>query len=329
MNNKNSHININTMTNHHQSGMSLIELMISMVIGLFLLAGVVTNFISTGNSDRTRDAVSEMDANASAAFSFLRTVIGHAGYTRVENIRLDKAFYTESDGAEIENPICRDGSNNITWTDTIDQPTKDLEDRDQLTVISLADNPCKPGLASCANAVDRNPAAMVYTDCTGGGAYLDSGNSRVVSCSTDPIKGMHNPTEAKIYSTFTLLRYENSPDDRVLSCQGSRGGKQPIVNDVEAIQYLYGVTDDDGNTYYRKADQVEDDDQWGMVTSVQVGLLMRSSQQYLLPEPSTKKEYHLLKRIVKIDDKDLRRIFRVYTTTINIENLNKAPLRSS
>lgn len=127
----------NTMGNHHQSGsgVSLVELMISMVVGLFLLAGVVTNFIGTKDADRTRDAVSEMDANASAAFSILRPVIAHAGYP-----------------------------------------------------------------------------------------------------------------------------------------------------------------------------------------------LMRSSQQYLLKTPSTKKEYYLLKNKVEISSSDLSRLFRIYTTTINLENLNKAPL---
>ena len=324
MNNKKLHTYSNTMGNHYQSGVTLIELMISMVVGLFLLAGVVTNFINTKESDKTRDAVSEMDANANAAFSILRPVIAHAGYPSLENVRLEKAFYTESDGT-VENSTCRDGSNKIVWTETVDEPTKDLANRDQLTVVSLADNPCRKGLASCANTADRNPAAMVYTDCTGGGADLDSGNIRVVSCSTDPEKGMQDPTEARIYSTITLLRYPG-PNDRILSCQGSRGGKQPIVDNVEAIQYLYGVTNTTGNTYYRRADQVEDDDQWGLVTSVQVGLLMRSSQQYLLKTPSTKKEYYLLKRKVEISSSDLRRLFRVYTTTINLENLNKTPL---
>jgi len=328
MNNKSLHT-VNHMTgNHHQSGLSLVELMISMVVGLFLLAGVVTNFISTTDTDRTRQAVSEMDANASAAFNLLRPVISHAGYPSIENVRLEKPFYTVIDGT-VENSTCRDGSNKITWTDTINQPTKDLANRDQLTVISLADNPCKAGLASCANAADRNPAALVFTDCTGGGADLDSGNSRVVSCSTDPVKGMQDPTKAKIYNTFTLLRNNSSDDDRVLSCQGSRGGKQPMVDNVEAIQYLYGVTDDTGNTYYRSANQVESEGQWGMVSSVQVGLLMRSSEQYLLKKPSTKNAYNLLKRKVDIADRDLRRLFRVYTTTINLENLNKAPLEGS
>ena len=35
-----------------------------MVVGLFLLAGVVTNFIGTKDADVKRDAVGEMDANA-------------------------------------------------------------------------------------------------------------------------------------------------------------------------------------------------------------------------------------------------------------------------
>ena len=325
MNNKKLHTYSNTMGNHYQSGVTLIELMISMVVGLFLLAGVVSNFIGTKDADRTRDAVSEMDANASAAFSILRPVIAHAGYPSIENVRLDKAFYTKGDGT-VENSTCRDGSNKIVWTETIDEPTKDLADRDQLTVVSLADNPCREGLASCADVADRNPAAMVYTDCTGGGADLDAGKTRVVSCSTDPDKGMLDPTKARIYNTFTLLRNNSSDENRTLYCQGSRGGKQPIVENVEAIQYLYGVTDDTGNTYYRRADQVENDDQWGMVTSVQVGLLMRSSQQYLLKTPSTKKEYYLLKNKVEISSSDLSRLFRIYTTTINLENLNKAPL---
>ena len=41
------------------------------------------------------------------------------------------------------------------------------------------------------------------------------------------------------------------------------------------------------------------------------------------------KEYYLLKRKVEISNSDLSRLFRIYTTTINLENLNKAPLGTS
>lgn len=306
----------------HQSGVSLIELMISMVVGLFLLAGVVTNFISTKTADVKRQAVSEMDANANVAFASLRQAISHAGYTTTNNVRVEKAFYSLSDGA-LENPNCGDGlprdiANSIKENRNA---TRDGGTADRLTVISLSDNPCQQGFAACPNTANMDPSALVYTDCTGGGATRDA---HTVACSTDPLIGMPDPTEARIYSGFRLVR--NGKNARTLYCDGNKGGSQPIVDNVEAIQYLYGVKQDDGQTVYRTANQVENNDQWGLVRSVQVGLLLRSSQQYVLDQKSTKTQYSVLNSKVNIADSDLRRLFRVYTTTINLENLNKGAL---
>ncbi len=299
---------------HFQKGMSLIELMISMVVGLFLLAGVVSNFISTTDNDRVRDAISEMDATANVVFDALRPAIAHAGYGGIDNIRIEKPFYTESDGT-VENSSCG-GADTIVWTETVDGFTQKLGRKDRISVISMADNPCKDGETNCAADADKNPNANVYYDCTGGGS--DTSDTRVVSCSTDTANGgMTDPTKAKIYNTFFLT----TNADRTFSCQGSRGGTQPITDNVEAIKYLYGVTDNNGRTYYRNATKVEDDDQWGMVTSVQVGLLVRSSAQYLLKTASTKKKYYPLKFGITIADNDLKRMFKVYTTTIYLENV--------
>jgi len=304
----------------HQSGLSLIELMISMVVGLFLLAGVVTNFIATTKSDSKREAVSEMDANAVLAFEYLRRTISHAGYPSMENTPMETPFYTVD--RDIPNPdSCGDGSKRDFHTIEKNRRTHDEDtDRDYLMVVSLADNPCVSGATRCdgpSRVADINPAALVYTDCNGGGALRDR---RAVACSTDPDVGMDDSRDAKIYSAFWLKKYHTSPEDRTLYCEGNRGGSQPIVKDVEAIQYLYGVRDAAGNTNYRNATQVESLDQWPMVTSVQVGLLMRSSNQYVLDKPSTKTRYNLLKQNIDIHDRDKRRLFRVYTTTINLEN---------
>ena len=300
--------------------MSLIELMISMVVGLFLLAGVVTNFLSTTDNDRMRDAISEMDSTASVVFDALRPAIAHAGYGGINNIRLEKPFYTESDGSSAENTSCG-GSDKIFWSGEVKKFTKNIGRKDRVSTISMADNPCKAGLTKCPNLADRNPNALVYSDCTGGGA--DADDTRVVSCSTDTENGgMSDPTKAKIYNTFYLT--ENAT--REFSCQGSRGGDEVIAENVEAIKYLYGVTDNTGKTYYRNATDVEDDDQWGMVTSVQVGLLVRSAAPNLLKTPSTKKKYYPLKAEITIADADLSRLFKVYTTTVYLENINKGAL---
>lgn len=306
----------------HQSGLSLIELLISMVVGLFLLAGVVTNFIGTKDADVKRDAVGEMDANATFAFSALRQAISHAGYPSIENINIDNAFYTKNE--VVPNATCRDGSQRDLWSVPANRRTRDSSTKDFLTVVSLADNPCLAGNSSClSGSGNENPAAQVYTDCNGGGATRDA---HTVACSTDPDNGMNDPTQAVIYSSFWLMKNKSSAEDRTLYCGGSRSEPQPIVNNVEAIQYLYGVTNAAGRTTYRRANQVEAADQWGMVTSVQVGLLMRSSNKYVLDAPSTKTRYNLLKTNVDIASDDLQRLFRVYTTTINLENKNTGAL---
>ena len=308
----------------HQSGMSLIELMISMVVGLFLLAGVVTNFLGTTKADIKREAVSEMDANAVLAFEYLRKSIAHAGYPSIENTPMESPFYVDDikiDQDFSDSYTCADGLDRDVYKIKGNRRTRDASNgRDFLMVVSLADNPCLPGKTRCdgpTRTADINPAALVYTDCTGGGTERDA---HAVACSTDPDLGMSDSRDAKIYSAFRLFKSNGHKEDRSLYCEGSRGGSQPIVRDVEAIQYLYGVRDAAGRTNYRRAQQVTASKQWAMVTSVQVGLLLRSSKQYVLDEPSSKTRYNLLKTNINIANQDKRRLFRVYTTTINLEN---------
>jgi len=302
-----------------EKGLSLVELLVSITLGAFLLTGVVSNFIGTKKSEKTRDALSEMDANGRIALKTLRQTILNAGYQSMNNIRLDSPFYTEKDDS-ITTTLCSDGkkrdavplgSIKVTKDGTGDKP------RDRITIVTLADNPCKKGLSTCVNDADTNPNAMIYYDCLGGGTKRDT--TRVTHCSTDPDIGMTDPTEAKIYNSFWIKQ------DRSLYCLGSRSTAQPIVDNIESIQFLYGVKKEDGATAFLNAKKVNDRDQWGYVTSVQVGVLVRSSNK-VLSQPSTKTTYNLLDERIKIDTKDLRRLFRIYKTTINLENRNKGAL---
>ena len=303
-----------------QYGLSLIELMISMVIGLFLLGGVITNFIGTKDSDRMRSAISEMDANARVALATMRQTILHAGYPSIHNMLIDKGFYAEND-PDINNPTCRDGSlkrdiSSFESIDSDDLATKDRSRGDVITVIALADNPCKAGKASCPNEADVNPDAQVYIDCMGGGVDRDA---RTVACSADPDAGLLNPSDAKIYSSFRL---GGGTSSRTLFCDGSRGGTQPIVDNIEAMQILYGVQKADGTVIYHNATRVDTDNEWGAVTSVQIALLLRSSRD-ILSENNSKTQYTLLDKDWDVATSDLKRLFKVYTTTIHLANQNK------
>ena len=195
----------NTLKIKNQSGLSLVELLISMVVGLFLLAGVVTNFVSTTKADVKRDAVSEMDANATEALRVLRNSITHAGYRTIDNTILedDRPFFIDT--VDLPNVSCRNGADRDKKTIKQNHRTRDTNSRDFLTVISLADNPCVAGSAECPSGSGNEiPNALVYTDCSGGGEQRDAHS---VSCSTDPTVGMLNPMDAKIYSSFCLDNY--------------------------------------------------------------------------------------------------------------------------
>ncbi|MCB1755507.1 MAG: PilW family protein [Gammaproteobacteria bacterium] len=68
---------------HHarQRGMSLIELMIAMVIGLIILAGVINIFVASRQSTRYSDGLRSMQENGRQAVFVMQSAIRQAGYS--------------------------------------------------------------------------------------------------------------------------------------------------------------------------------------------------------------------------------------------------------
>lgn len=67
------------MINKKQIGFSLIELMVSMVIGLLVMSGVFQVFISTKGANKMLLAEAEMQENARFAFSVMTSIVQEAG----------------------------------------------------------------------------------------------------------------------------------------------------------------------------------------------------------------------------------------------------------
>lgn len=68
------------MTMHRQRGMSLVELMVAMAIGLFLLAGAVTVFGKTRDLYRTNDTAARLQETARYAMSTIEADLRMANY---------------------------------------------------------------------------------------------------------------------------------------------------------------------------------------------------------------------------------------------------------
>ena len=68
------------MHHYQQAGLSLIELMIAMVVGLILIAGVLSIFISSRQGYSTNSAVAAVQENGRFAMDFIRDSTRQAGY---------------------------------------------------------------------------------------------------------------------------------------------------------------------------------------------------------------------------------------------------------
>ena len=77
-------------------GLSLIELMVAMIVGIFLIGGLTSVYISSKSSDKMRSQISEMEENARTALITMRQIISHAGYPSEYALPIDKPFYAES-----------------------------------------------------------------------------------------------------------------------------------------------------------------------------------------------------------------------------------------
>jgi type IV pilus assembly protein PilW len=70
-----------------QKGMTLVELMVSMVLGLIVIGGVVSVLVSNKNSYRTNEGLSQVQETARTAFELIARDVRQAGGTGCDNAR--------------------------------------------------------------------------------------------------------------------------------------------------------------------------------------------------------------------------------------------------
>lgn len=278
------------------TGYSLVEMMLASVLGIFLIGAAMTTYLSNKSTNEQRNTNSDIESNARIALFTITKAIEHAGYPSVHIHPINKPFYTQSDGLKTV-PKCVDGASVATSqaASTIynnNRTTHDASSKDRISVSYMPDNP-------------SHPDAVFWKDC--GGSYADEDQATL--CSADTANGQGR--KAAVYNSF----YISSNNE--LKCTTSRNKTHPIANGIEAIQYLYGIRKS-GSTIYKNATNVEADSDWGNVISVQVGMLVRSTNRV----KKTKEEitYSLLDTNIVTDDHHIR---KMYNTTIYLKNMDR------
>lgn len=85
-----------------QQGFSLIELLISMVVGMVIVGAVFAAYLSTGTSSRNSRALAQMTEDVSLAMNILRSHIAMAGYSSPTGINADGTFIKNYAGMAVK-----------------------------------------------------------------------------------------------------------------------------------------------------------------------------------------------------------------------------------
>lgn len=306
-------------------GFSLVEIMISLALGLFILAGISTVYVSTKETYALRDQISELDENARTAMNALRTHLEAAGYAskagaQLENYILPTDFSPSS-------VICPTGQTNIINVARVSSST----DGSALGSGVLTSNQIMAKADTIGVSYIADDA--IFKDCTG-----SSWKNR---CTVDPSSSLKDwanespqaQAARRIYSSFKVQRNatrRNSIDDGIpeLSCGGSLNTySQPWAQGIENIQFRYGV-DIAPNPIpvgqkkqwqvdqYWTATEVNTNNAWDKVALVQVALLVRTMEPVF--KQAEEKTHQLFNQQIKTNDRYKR---SVYTTTIYLRNI--------
>lgn len=272
-----------------QGGLSLVEVMVSLVIGIFVVGAVLMNFIGSGTTGRQQGSLSQLSEDAHVAFSMLARDLQMAGYSDPTGVAVVGSATTASFGRNYSGlPVFG-------------------------CIRHFTDPAAATGAVACASSgstathsIEVNyEATPVNSLQTSGGVPTDCmGNALTIS-------GTFYVASNRYYVTTTAA---TSRPELVCSSAGQTG--QAVVENVQSMVLWYGLAetaDSRRAVRYVKANNVTD---WGTVVSVRVCLLMRSADAVLGSEDYATYTDCDGASVTPTD----RRIYRAFFSTVALRN---------
>jgi type IV pilus assembly protein PilW len=241
-------------------GLSLIEVLVSLVIGLIVVGAVLVSYLGSGKTSKVQAAYAEMNENAQIAMTIMNRDLLLAGYAQPTGVSGGSTF-TRSYS---DRPIfgCDKGLDNVSrrnqtapWNSSACALTGAADH--VIEVVYEAD---------LTNTVPTS--ANIPSDCIGNAL---------------PTTGAGTATFYIAHNRFYLSSATAGKSE--LYCASQAGGTgQPLVDNVEAMRIWYGEANAANPRQivkYVSASSVVD---WGRVLSVRVCLQMKSSDAVLNSE---------------------------------------------
>lgn len=321
-----------------EKGMGLVEIMIAMLLGVFLIGGVIQIFLSSKQTFRIQDGLAGIQENGRFSMDYLSRDMRMTDFwacvdsVNIESKLKPNAVFDDFDkGLEGIDNLGLAGSDSITLRGllpsnifVVTQPTtvsanltvtndSGLKDGD---VVLLSD--CRSG--DIFQIINLNPSNNTRDVITHSSTSLNKSKNVEIGPESpppvDPLKNRYG-TDAQIFKlAFIQYSIRLGPDGQPGLYKSLNGSvPEEIVAGVEDMQIKYGEETDanpgKSANYYVDAGDVVD---WDRVTSLRVSLLLRSIKDNLT---STPLEYTFNGATTLAADRRLRRVF---TSTIALRN---------
>ena len=261
-------------------GFSLIELMISLAIGLLVVVASLSAYLGASSASKLAEAQGRMNDDAQAALTILTQQLGMAGYNPIQPSRTDATRRNPVyglTGSDFALRGCDGPFSNVTTAAHIDE----LRCKDGAT-----------GSVAVSYEADRFntvPTAGLPTDCLG----FELGPITATFPAEPPSKA---DTTAVYFVADNRFYIANAAprDTPSLYCKGNgqNSAALPLVENVEDMQFTYGAVADSSQVKdasvagYLSAQALgqlppqsstvpADADRWGRVISVRVCVLVR------------------------------------------------------
>jgi len=333
-----------------QRGLSLVEIMIALLIGAFLMGGVMQIFLSSQQTFRMQDGMSGLQENGRFSMDFITRDLRMAGFgvcgSLINNNMDPKNPNPNPTPLTLVNNPTRSitGANNIAndWsaaacgvsddcivgTDTISyhfgQACAHLVGNmatDNANIQINASNSCniqKYDVLLLSNCVNSDIFIATTASSAAGKQTIAHANNQ----NTSPKLSTVYSTDAELFklqsATFFIRKGANGgPSLWKMDSTKPSGASNPIelIEGIENMQILYGedtdLTADMTANYYVTANTVVD---WERIVSVRISLLARTLKDNLASKPL---QYTYDGATTLATDRRLR---RVYTTTIALRN---------
>jgi type IV pilus assembly protein PilW len=341
------------MTLHKQRGVNLVELMVASVIGLILIAGVLSIFVSSKMTYFSNEKMARLQENGRVALNLVSYDVRASGYSGCARAVPFTSSLNSSTTLLWNYAIPLQGFENTgtaTWAPTVGitlaPAAVDNSDiivartvrRDTIAMrveSDLAGLTSDPAVLTTMASAPTVGQIMMITDCTATSVFQVTGytagspNSTIQHASGGSSPGNSTGELGNLYragsrvaSLQTVIYYVgNDPatGEPALYRQIGAGAAELLIEGVEAIQFAYGL-DTNGD---RLADQyvaANNVTNWDNVLSVNYALLVRSEE---IGSQVDAKTYQLLpaaaggRTLGPFSD---RRSRMVFTSTIALRN---------